>query len=196
MTSSLAPTVTFRFVGNSLAWIAQKGPGGGLARVWLDGKNMGLVSLFSPKVLWQQRVWWSGLLAQKSHTVTISWTGLRVSGHSGHRDQRGRLRHHQRRADYPVDGRGGGPGPTLVAPGSGAPAACSRCVCQPSLRNTGTTRQYTRSLRSGQPLDLHRKQSLTGHGEPPLAELCGCQSGGRTIRRADRLRLSPVRATL
>jgi hypothetical protein len=79
VTSSLAPTVTFRFVGNSLAWIAQKGPGGGLARVWLDGKNMGLVSLFSPKVLWQQRVWWSGLLAQKSHTVTISWTGLRVS---------------------------------------------------------------------------------------------------------------------
>jgi hypothetical protein len=82
-TSAVAPAVTFRFVGNSLAWIAQKGPAGGTARVWLDGKNMGLVSLFSPKVLWQQRVWYTGPLAQKTHTVTIAWTGLRTAAITG-----------------------------------------------------------------------------------------------------------------
>jgi hypothetical protein len=64
------------FTGTQLDLIATKGYTQGKARVSVDGGDSVLVDLYSSTTLRQQRVWSTGPLAQGTHKVTISWTGL------------------------------------------------------------------------------------------------------------------------
>jgi hypothetical protein len=68
-------SVTVKFTGTYLVWIAKKSAPYGWAAVTLDGGAPVLVDLYSASVLWKQKVWDSGTLAEGTHTVRIEWTG-------------------------------------------------------------------------------------------------------------------------
>jgi len=77
--NSNGASITVSFVGSSLAWIAKTSPVYGKARVIVDGKTVTTVDLYSPAVLWKQKVWDTGSLTPYLHTVRIEWTGTRNS---------------------------------------------------------------------------------------------------------------------
>jgi Peptidase family M28 len=76
-------SVTVKFTGSCLAWIAKKGPAYGIARVTLDGVDKGAVDLYSASDAYKQKVWESGALANGTHTVTIEWTGEKNTSATG-----------------------------------------------------------------------------------------------------------------
>ena len=80
---SSGSSVTIRFTGTHLSWIAKRSPLYGKAKVTLDGKSIGTVDLYSATAQWQQKVWGTGTLAFGSHTVTIAWTGLKKTAAKG-----------------------------------------------------------------------------------------------------------------
>ena len=53
------------------------------AKVTLDGGSPVTVDLYSATVVWQQKVWSSGLLVNGAHTVKIQWTGTKRSVATG-----------------------------------------------------------------------------------------------------------------
>ena len=74
-TDSAGSSVTIRFTGTHLSWIAKTSPAYGKAKVTLDGTSLGTIDLYSASTQWQQKVWGTGTLKSGSHTVTIAWTG-------------------------------------------------------------------------------------------------------------------------
>jgi beta-N-acetylhexosaminidase len=76
-------SLTIRFMGTHLSWIAKKSPVYGKAQVTLDGQRLGLVDLYSASTTWRQKVWGTGSLKSGSHTVTIAWTGLKRAAATG-----------------------------------------------------------------------------------------------------------------
>lgn len=76
-TASLRGAVIATFNGTSLAWIAKKSPAYGKARVTVDGRAPVTDDLYSPDVLYKQKVWSTGSLATGTHTVNIEWTRTR-----------------------------------------------------------------------------------------------------------------------
>jgi hypothetical protein len=80
-------SVTVRFTGTSLAWIAKTGPLYGLAKVTVDGGTPVMADLYSATVAWKRQVWDTGTLAAGRHTVLIEWTGApSVAGGGGDLD--------------------------------------------------------------------------------------------------------------
>ena len=77
--NSTRSSVTVKFTGTRLAWIAEKGPSYGVANVTLDDASPVAVDLYSAGTRWQQKVWDSGTLANGSHTLSIQWTGSKNS---------------------------------------------------------------------------------------------------------------------
>ncbi len=77
---STGSSVTVTFNGVYLQWISKKSSAYGIARVTVDGKDAGTVSLYSANTLYQQKVWDTGMLPGGTHTVTISWTGTSSGG--------------------------------------------------------------------------------------------------------------------
>ena len=76
-------SVTVRFSGVGMTWIAKKSPAYGHAKVTVDGGAEQTVDLYSASTLWIQTVWDSGALSAGSHTVVISWTGQKSDGATG-----------------------------------------------------------------------------------------------------------------
>ena len=68
-------SVTIRFNGVHLVWLAKKSSVYGQAQVTVDGGSPVTVDLYNADVLWRQEVWNSGVLGSGSHTVVIQWTG-------------------------------------------------------------------------------------------------------------------------
>jgi cell wall-associated NlpC family hydrolase len=77
---SSGSSVTVSFNGTYLQWISKTSPSYGVARVTVDGKDAGTVSLYSASTVWQKKVWDTGMLPSGTHTVTISWTGTSAGG--------------------------------------------------------------------------------------------------------------------
>jgi tRNA A37 threonylcarbamoyladenosine biosynthesis protein TsaE len=73
--NSEGASVTIRFNGVQLTWLAKTSPAYGQAAVTVDGGAPITVDLYSAEVKWRQAVWTSDLLGSGSHTVVISWTG-------------------------------------------------------------------------------------------------------------------------
>jgi hypothetical protein len=48
-------SLTFRFQGQRLVYVFTRAPNRGVASLWLDGRNVGEVDLYSPEVRWQQK---------------------------------------------------------------------------------------------------------------------------------------------
>lgn len=68
-------SVTIRFNGVHLVWLAKRSSAYGEAQVTVDGGSPVTVDLYSADVLWRQEVWNSGILGSGSHAVVIQWTG-------------------------------------------------------------------------------------------------------------------------
>jgi hypothetical protein len=47
--------LTFRFQGRRLVYVFTRAPNRGIASVWLDGRNLGEIDLYSPEVRWRQK---------------------------------------------------------------------------------------------------------------------------------------------
>ena len=77
VTNKSGSTLTIRFVGTQLDWIAKKGPAFGEATVTVDGGTATTVDLSSTKPLWRQDVWSTGVLPTGTHEVTIAWAGTK-----------------------------------------------------------------------------------------------------------------------
>ncbi len=81
-------SVTIRFTGTYLAWIATEETTSGTAGVSLDGGFPVLVELTNPTVLiaspasYQKRVWATGVLKAGAHTVRIWWNAANRTGES------------------------------------------------------------------------------------------------------------------
>ena len=73
--ASQKSSVTIRFTGTSVAYIAKKAYIYGKARLTLDDRAPVLVDLDYRVAQYQQRVWESGTLPAGTHTVTVEWTG-------------------------------------------------------------------------------------------------------------------------
>ena len=76
-TDHAGSSVTVKFSGTSLAWIAKKSPVYGIAKVVVDKRAPVYVNLYSSTATWKQAVWSTGALKAGVHTVTISWTGTK-----------------------------------------------------------------------------------------------------------------------
>jgi SpoIID/LytB domain protein len=73
-------SVTIKFTGIYLGWIATKGTTLGKAKVSLDGGAAVNVNLAATAVAYQQLVWSTGILAAGSHTVKITWDTSNAAG--------------------------------------------------------------------------------------------------------------------
>jgi hypothetical protein len=76
-------SVTMRFSGTRVAYIAKKAYIYGMARVTLDDQAPVMADLYSPLAQYQQRVWESGPLPSGEHTLTLEWTGDQRPGGRG-----------------------------------------------------------------------------------------------------------------
>jgi hypothetical protein len=75
--NKVGSSVTIRFTGSSLIWLAKTASVYGIAKVTVDGGSPVLVDLYSAATLYKQNVWSTGLLAEGEHTVKIEWTGTK-----------------------------------------------------------------------------------------------------------------------
>jgi hypothetical protein len=70
---------SIRTTSQSIAWVARTGPGLGKASVWVDGRKVATVNLFSAAWTGSQVVWAADWASAKARTVTV-----RVLGTAGH----------------------------------------------------------------------------------------------------------------
>jgi uncharacterized protein YkwD len=76
--------VNVKFNGTYLAWLAKKGPAYGKAQVSLDGGPAVTVDLYSSYNSYKQKVYNTGLLEDREHTLSIYWTGQKNWAASGY----------------------------------------------------------------------------------------------------------------
>jgi hypothetical protein len=76
-------SMTMRFSGTGVAYIAKKAYIYGMARITLDDRAPAMVDLYHPVPQYQQRVWDSGALPSGEHTLKLEWTGEQRPGGRG-----------------------------------------------------------------------------------------------------------------
>lgn len=74
-TQAAGETLTLPFRGTGVAWIAYRGPDGGIAEVRIDGGAPTVVDLYSPVATYQPIVFARAGLVDGNHTLTITATG-------------------------------------------------------------------------------------------------------------------------
>jgi hypothetical protein len=74
-TSDAGASVTIKFYGTNISFVGLASPYGGNAMVTLDGGGVYQVDCYSANAQYQCRLWDSGILALKSHTVKVSCAG-------------------------------------------------------------------------------------------------------------------------
>jgi SpoIID/LytB domain protein len=72
-----AGSVTVKFDGSYLVWLSKTSNAYGMAWVRLDDGIPQLVDLYSATTQWKRAVWNSGTLAPGTHTLCISWSGIK-----------------------------------------------------------------------------------------------------------------------
>ena len=80
---SSGASLTVRFIGTQLSWIAKTAPPYGTAEVKVDGSGVETVDLYTAAVAWQQVVWQTDTLSLGPHVVTIAWTGQKAKAATG-----------------------------------------------------------------------------------------------------------------
>jgi hypothetical protein len=76
-------SVTVRFTGVRLVWIARSGADYGQAKVSVDGGQSKTVDLYATTTKSGQKVFDTGLLSMGTHTVTITCLGTKVAASTG-----------------------------------------------------------------------------------------------------------------
>lgn len=69
-------SITFKFTGKSITWIAHKGPDMGIAQVTIDGVNKGTIDLYSATQQWQFKKTFKKLPNTK-HTLVVKVLGTK-----------------------------------------------------------------------------------------------------------------------
>jgi hypothetical protein len=71
-------TATLTFRGNRVAWLSQKGPTSGVARIYIDGKLKATIDLYNPTTLNKQIVWqkaWTAVTTRTLRVVVVGTAG-------------------------------------------------------------------------------------------------------------------------
>ena len=76
-------SVTVRFTGVRLVWIARTGTDYGHAKVTVDGAQSKTVDLYATTTKTGQKVFDTGLLSMGTHTVKIAWLGTKTAASTG-----------------------------------------------------------------------------------------------------------------
>jgi hypothetical protein len=76
-------SVTVRFSGTRLVWLARTGSQYGQAKVAVDGGEAVTVDLYSAQTKSKQEVWETGVLPLGKHTVKISYLGTKNTASTG-----------------------------------------------------------------------------------------------------------------
>jgi hypothetical protein len=83
-TSKQRAAAAYQFHGTDVALVATTAPNRGRARVWMDGKQVGIVDEYSPTTLFRQRVF-SIHVPEGDHKLTIQVLGTQNSKSKGAR---------------------------------------------------------------------------------------------------------------
>jgi hypothetical protein len=79
-------TARYTFTGNSVAWMSTLGADRGLAEIWLDGENAGVVDLYSAQTRASALVFSrSGLASNGTHTLVVKVLNTKNKASSGTR---------------------------------------------------------------------------------------------------------------
>ena len=78
--SASTASVTVKFTGTNLKWIATRGTTMGKAYVSLDGGTAQLIDLANATAVYQQEVWNSGVLVSGAHSAKIWWYPSNTAG--------------------------------------------------------------------------------------------------------------------
>ncbi len=81
--SAPGASVNVTFDGTYLAWTGKMGPDYGKAQVRLDDGELVTVDLYSPYSKYKQKIFETGLLPDKEHTLSIYWMGAKSPASSG-----------------------------------------------------------------------------------------------------------------
>jgi len=84
-TDNAQASCTYTFTGTSIRYIGTPSNNKGIARVWIDGNDMGDVDLYSATLKWQQVLYTNSNLSPGQHTITIVVTGRKNPSSSLHR---------------------------------------------------------------------------------------------------------------
>ena len=68
-------TATLTFKGTRVAWLSQKGPSSGVARIYINGKLKATIDLYSPTTLDKQVVWQHGWTSGTTKTLRVVVVG-------------------------------------------------------------------------------------------------------------------------
>jgi hypothetical protein len=71
-------TATLTFKGTRVAWLSQKGPTSGVARIYINGKLMATIDLYNPTTLDKQVVWqhsWTSGTTKTLRVVVVGTSG-------------------------------------------------------------------------------------------------------------------------
>ena len=72
-------SITCTFTGTYLSYVTKKGPSYGYVKITLDGGTPVSIDLYNGSTLYQQSVWNTGVLPNRTHTVKGEWAGVRRS---------------------------------------------------------------------------------------------------------------------
>jgi len=81
--NSAGASVTISFTGTEGKLLGEKGYNTGIAHVYLDGVDEGIVDLYEPTYAYQSLIWDTGVIASGSHTLKLAWTGTKNASSSG-----------------------------------------------------------------------------------------------------------------
>ncbi len=83
--SSAGRTARTTFVGSAFAWVSTRARNRGRAEVWLDGRRVATVSLYSRSTSYRRIVWSTSFATAGEHTVVIKVLGRHAAGATGNR---------------------------------------------------------------------------------------------------------------
>lgn len=78
-------SATVRLTGRSIAWVSSRGTNRGIAKVWLDGRLVATVDLYSTTTQAARVVWRTSFASSGTHTVRIVVTGTKRRASDGTR---------------------------------------------------------------------------------------------------------------
>jgi photosystem II stability/assembly factor-like uncharacterized protein len=84
ITNNPGETAELRCIATNISWVGFRGPGQGMAEVYIDGMYSALVDLYDPVFKWQQVLYESELLDNGYHTIKIVVSENKNPMSSGH----------------------------------------------------------------------------------------------------------------
>ena len=78
-----AGSAEFTFTGDAIQWFSRLSPSSGINNVYIDGSKVASVDRYSASNSFSTKVFERRDLGNRSHTITVTWTGARNAASSG-----------------------------------------------------------------------------------------------------------------